>query len=84
MLPADLLQILACPETKQPLSIASDELVANLDLQRKEGELINRGGATVTEPIEGGLLRSDGKVFYPIYAGIPCLLIDEGIWLSAI
>jgi uncharacterized protein YbaR (Trm112 family) len=37
----------------------------------------------VTEQIEGGLLRADGKVLYPVRSHIPVMLIDEAIPLPA-
>ena len=39
-------------------------------------ELLQRLG------LEGGLLRADGKVVYPIRNGIPVMLIDEAIPLG--
>ena len=41
--------------------------------------LKNRGGKAVTEPCEGGLVRQDGQVVYPIRQGIPILLIAESM-----
>ncbi len=74
-----LLDILCCPETKQPMTILD---VASLDvLNRKiaNGELQNTAGNPVKEPLDGGLIRSDKKIAYPIREMIPIMLIEEGI-----
>jgi uncharacterized protein YbaR (Trm112 family) len=34
------------------------------------------------DPIDGGLLRSDRKVLYPIRQNIPIMLIDQAIPLA--
>jgi uncharacterized protein YbaR (Trm112 family) len=34
------------------------------------------------EKLEGGLVRADGKVLYPMRGEIPVMLIDEAIPLS--
>jgi uncharacterized protein YbaR (Trm112 family) len=44
---------------------------------------MNVGGSAVTEPIDGGLVRADEAILYPIRDRIPILLIDEGIPLAA-
>ena len=41
--------------------------------------LRNRTGQPVTENIEGGLVREDGKFLYPVRNSIPVMLIDEAI-----
>jgi uncharacterized protein YbaR (Trm112 family) len=33
-------------------------------------------------PLDGGLVRADGQVLYPIIDRIPVLLVDEGILLA--
>jgi uncharacterized protein YbaR (Trm112 family) len=33
----------------------------------------------VKEAIDGGLIRADGKLLYPIRRNIPVMLVDEGI-----
>jgi uncharacterized protein len=43
------------------------------------GQIQNRSGKAVTEKCDGGLLRADGKVLYPIRNNIPIMLISEGI-----
>lgn len=79
---AELLQILACPETKQPLREAGAALIERLNTLQAEGKLINREGKPVEEMLEGGLIREDGAWLYPIFDGIPALLIDEAIELK--
>ena len=45
------------------------------------GSVKNRAGEVVREPVEGGLVREDGRVVYPVREGIPIMLIDEAIAL---
>jgi uncharacterized protein len=75
----ELLEILACPETKQPLTLAESSVLTALNNRIRQGDLTNRGGANVTEPIEGGLIRQDRRYLYPIRDEIPIMLIDEAI-----
>ena len=76
-----LLKILVCPETKTPVSIAAPELIARLNAQVEQGSLMNRSGKHVSVKFESGLVRSDGKILYPIRDDIPVMLVDEGILL---
>jgi uncharacterized protein YbaR (Trm112 family) len=75
----DLLSILACPETHQPLAEAGADLLKRVNEEVASGSAKTRAGTVVKEAIEGGLVRQDGKILYPIRDGIPVLLIDEGI-----
>jgi uncharacterized protein YbaR (Trm112 family) len=77
----DLLEILVCPETKQPVALARAEVLERLRREVEGGRLRNRGGQAVTQPITEGLVREDGKVLYPIDDGIPVMLIEESIEL---
>ena len=79
----DFLSSLICPETREPLSVADDALIAKVN-GALEGGLKNKGGEPVQAPLDGGLLRADGKVLYPIWKEIPNLLIAEGIPLDGI
>lgn len=75
----ELLAILVCPETKQPLSVADGALLESINASVAAGELHTRAGEGVTEQIAEGLLREDGQVLYPIRQGIPIMLIDESV-----
>ncbi len=74
-----LLDILACPETKEPVALADETLIARLNAAIESGTLKNRAGDAVGEKIDGGLVRQDQKYLYPIRDDIPIMLIDEGI-----
>jgi len=77
----ELLDILVCPETKQPVKPAPDDLIRNLAKEIEAGKVRNRGGEPVSQPLLEGLLREDGKVIYPVDDGIPVMLIEESIEL---
>ena len=75
----ELLEILVCPETKQPVAPASEEVLAKINARIQAGEQRNRGGEPVSEPIGEGLLREDGQILYVVDDGIPVMLIEESI-----
>ncbi len=77
----ELLEILVCPETRQPVTMAGDDVLAGLNERIRSKELRNRGGDAVSKPIEEGLLREDGKVLYIVDDSIPVMLIEESIEL---
>jgi uncharacterized protein len=79
----ELLEILACPQTHQPLSEASAAQLESLNKAIKAGTVKNVGGDVVSETLDGGLIRQDGTIVYPIRDEIPVLLIDEGIGVEA-
>lgn len=82
MINKELLDILVCPELRTPLTVADDELLAALNRAVAAGRLKNRGGERVERPLDGGLVREDREVVYPIQDGIPIMLVDEAIPLS--
>jgi uncharacterized protein YbaR (Trm112 family) len=75
----ELLAILACPETHQPLAEADAALIERVNAAIVAGDQKNVAGGAVAEAIDGGLLREDGAILYPIREGIPILLIEEGL-----
>ena len=82
MIDKELLAILACPETKEPVHLAEQELVDGINARIDKGEVVNRGEKPVEKKIDGGLVREDGAYLYPIDDGIPVMLIDEAIPLK--
>jgi uncharacterized protein YbaR (Trm112 family) len=79
MVDKELLGILCCPETKQDIEYVEGTAIENINRKIRHGELKNRGGETVKEPIDAGLIREDRKFLYPIRQDIPIMLIDEAI-----
>ena len=77
----ELLEILVCPETKQPVTLATPERLEELNQKIRSGELRNRGGDPVEKELTEALVRDDGRVLYPVDDGIPVMLIDESIEL---
>ncbi len=78
----DLISILICPDTKQPVKMADSELIETVNQKIAAGEQKNVSGKSVTEKIDGGLLRQDGKVLYPIRDEIPIMLVGEGLQID--
>jgi len=79
MIDPKLLEILCCPETKEDVSLADAALIERINKAIAQGAVKNRRGLAVTELIEGGLVRKDGKYLYPIREDIPIMLIDEAL-----
>jgi len=77
----ELLEILVCPETKQPVAPATAEVLQHLAGEAAAGTLRNRGGEKVTTAPSEGLVREDGKILYPVEDDIPVMLIEESIEL---
>ena len=75
----ELLAILVCPETKQPVALAPTELVDTLNTRIQNGSLTNRAGEVVSATMDAALVREDQRYCYPIRDDIPVMLIDEAI-----
>jgi uncharacterized protein YbaR (Trm112 family) len=78
----DLLAILCCPDTKLDVSLADDALISRMNDAVSRGVLKNKAQKPVTELLDGGLIRADRKILYPIREDIPVMLIEEGIPLD--
>ncbi len=82
MLDPELLEILVCPETREPLDLVEPEHLARINKAIAEGRIRTQAGQTVRASVEAGLLRRDGKVLYPVQNDIPIMLIDEALVLT--
>ena len=82
MVDPELLKLLCCPETHQDLRLADPQLLQRLNQKIVAGTLHNRAGRAVLLKLDGGLVRQDEKILYPVRNDIPVMLIDEGIWLE--
>lgn len=78
----ELLEILVCPETRQPVALADEAVIEGLNSAIQSGSLRTRGGDKVSETIQAGLLREDGRILYRIEDDIPVMLIEESIELQ--
>lgn len=75
----ELLEILVCPETHQPVKPADNTLLESVNARIKAGSLKNHQGEAISKPIDEGLVREDGKCLYLVEDGIPNMLIDERV-----
>lgn len=78
-----LLEILVCPESRQPLAAADAALLARLNAEIRGRRLRNRGGEVVESEIREALVREDGKFLYVIDDDIPIMLIDQSIEIAS-
>lgn len=81
MLDKELLDILACPETKEPVHLADQSVIEAINARIEQGEVRNRGGRRVEKKIDAGLVRADGAYLYPVEDDIPIMLVEEAIAL---
>ncbi len=82
MLDKEMLSILVCPVDHTPLTLADDQLLTRLNRAIAAGRMHNKAGHAVEKALEGGLVRADGDLLYPIIDDIPVLLAEEAIPLS--
>ena len=78
----NLLDIVCCPVTRQPMSKLASKTLVRLNELIREQRVSSRGKALVSEELEGALVTDDGKLAYPIVDGIPVLLAERGIALD--
>jgi len=84
MIPTHFIKALRCPETGQPLTIATAEQVAELEARRKAGTLRFSSDRLQWSPeaaITAALLRESDGAAYLIQNGIPLLLPGHAVVL---
>ena len=74
-----ILELLVCPETHMPLSLAPSDLLGQLNARIAQGDLHTHDGKAVTHELREGLLRQDGRCLYRVDDDIPNLLVDDRI-----
>ena len=74
--------MLCCPETRQPVRLADSALLNQLNERIAARGLLNRARRSVSETLSEGLVRSDGKILYPVRNDIPVMVVEEGIPLD--
>lgn len=78
----ELLELLADPETHQPLTLASESELQALREALASGRAKRRSGQPGEPRFDGALLSAERRVAYLIEDGIPNLLVDERIELA--
>ena len=78
----EFIDLLVCPATHQPVSPADASVVERLNGEIESGTLRDAGGDPVTEKLDGGLVRKDGTLLFPVIDGIPVMLTERAIQLG--
>jgi uncharacterized protein YbaR (Trm112 family) len=74
-----LLDILACPASRQPLALLDARGLAALNQAIATGGLRRVDDTPQAEPLREALVTRDRRTVYRIDDGIPVLLVEEGI-----
>ena len=79
-----LLDILACPASRQPLSMLDAAGLEALNRAITNGGVSRMDDTAQSEPLREALVTRDRKTVYRIDDGIPVLLVEEGIATSQV
>ena len=74
-----LLDILCCPETKQPVKLLNSKQLEALNAAQRQSGLKTADGSALDQPLKAGLITADGKRIYRIDDDIPVMLVDQAI-----
>lgn len=74
-----LLDILACPATRQPLAVLETRGLDALNAAILAGGVRRIDEAAQADPLREALVTRDRKLAYRVDDGIPVLLVEEGI-----
>jgi uncharacterized protein YbaR (Trm112 family) len=79
MVDPEILKMLRCPETGQPVKLAEADTLKGLNEKIRAGQAQNRTGTILEAPLEAGLVREDGRLLFPVRENIPVMLVEEAI-----
>jgi uncharacterized protein YbaR (Trm112 family) len=79
-----LLDILACPATRQPLAMLDARGLDALNEAIAAGSIQRIDGTPQRESVREALVTRDRRLAYRIDDGIPVLLVEEGIALGQV
>lgn len=82
-LPDWVLGCLQCPQTREPLEIASAEQLSVLRDQQTQSKLVNAVGLLESTEFEQALINASRTWCYLIRSGIPNLVPGDAIPLAA-
>ena len=74
-----LLDILACPATRQPLTLLESRGIDALNRAIAAGGVLRVDDSPQSESLREALVTRDRKLVYRIDDGIPVLLVEEAI-----
>lgn len=74
-----LLDILCCPESKQPVSLLGSRQLAALNAALAAGGLKLVDGSVAEGPLTAGLVTQNAQRVYRIEDGIPVMLAEQAI-----
>ena len=78
-----LLDLLACPTTRQPLRPVDARLLHDLNAAIAAGGVKRGDGGPQSAPLDAALVTADGRLAYRVDDGIPVLLAEESLDLAA-
>jgi uncharacterized protein len=79
MIDRKLVEILRCPVSREPVTVAPKDRLRELNAAIEAGKLQHADGRKVESPLEAALITADGARIYPVRDGIPMMLADEAI-----
>ena len=75
-------EVLADPETHQPVTRASEERLDAIRAAIREGKARRHDGGALPDRVEGAYVSEDGRWVYPDAEGFPSLLIEDRLELD--
>ena len=81
MVDDELIEILICPDSGSPVRRAEESIITKINAAIEKGALLNNSGEQITEKIDEGLIREDGKLLYLVRDDIPVMIPEEAIVL---